>query len=119
MKKLPAPAKPPNVPYYAVIFVSQRTEGDEGYAKTADRMLELASQIPGFLGADSTRNAEGFGITVSYWQDERAIALWKEQGEHRLAQTMGKERWYAGFSVHVAKVERAYHFAGDDHSAKK
>jgi len=60
-------AKTPEPPYYAVIFTSLRTEGDRGYGHMADRMVELASQQPGFLGVETTRGADGFGITVSYW----------------------------------------------------
>lgn len=53
-------------PYYAVIFTSERTEGDHGYDAMAKQMIELASQQPGFLGVDSVRNERGVGITVSY-----------------------------------------------------
>ena len=36
-------------PYYAVIFTSHRTEGDNGYGEMAARMVELAAHQPGFL----------------------------------------------------------------------
>jgi hypothetical protein len=36
---------------HAVIFTSTRTSVDEGYGATADRMVELAQQQPGFLVA--------------------------------------------------------------------
>ena len=99
-------------PYYAVIFTSQRTSNDDGYAETADRMVELAAQQPGFLGAESARGADGLGITVSYWASEEAIAAWKADAEHSVARQQGRERWYAGFEVRVAKVERAYGMGG-------
>ena len=95
-------------PYYAVIFSSQRTEGDNGYAAMADRMVELAAQQPGYLGIESVRGADGFGITVSYWDSEQAITRWKANAEHRNAQTQGWSTWYAHFELRVAKVERAY-----------
>ena len=95
-------------PYYAVVFSSQRTDGDHGYAAMADRMVELARQQPGFLGVESARGADGFGITVSYWASEADIAAWKQQTEHLVAQTLGRERWYAQYSLRVARVERAY-----------
>ena len=63
--------------------------------------------------AESVRDAEGLGITVSYWQDEAAIAAWKQQAEHRLAQERGKRDWYAGYRIRIAKVERAYGFDTD------
>lgn len=52
-------------PYYAVIFSSLRTSGDNGYGEMAERMVELASQQPGFVGAESVRDADGFGIMRS------------------------------------------------------
>ena len=95
-------------PYYAVVFVTRRTEGDSGYAEMANRMVELGSSMPGFLGIDSARDPTGLGITVSYWQDEASIAAWREQAEHRVAQERGQAEWYEHYDLHVAKVERSY-----------
>lgn len=93
-------------PYVAVIFASQRTDGDRGYGRVAERMVELASQQPGFLGVESARDAEGFGLTVSYWKDEASVAAWKGNLEHAAAQKAGKEAWYAAFRLRVATVTR-------------
>ncbi|MDB5972665.1 MAG: hypothetical protein JWQ90_5115 [Hydrocarboniphaga sp.] len=101
-------ASTPQPPYYAVIFTSTRTDGDSGYAGMAQRMAELAAQQPGYLGVESTRGAEGLGITVSYWRDLDAISAWKAVAEHRIAQETGKRRWYEHFEVRIARVERAY-----------
>lgn len=101
-------AQTPASPYYAVIFSSQRTEGDGGYGKMAERMVELAAQQPGFLGAESVRGSDGFGITVSYWSSPKAISDWKANAEHLAAQEMGKREWYEHYALRVAKVERAY-----------
>lgn len=101
-------ARTPKPPYYAVIFANQRTPGDDGYGATADRMVELASKQPGFLGIESTRDEAGFGITVSYWESEAAIAAWRADAEHADARRDGRERWYEHFELRVAKVERAY-----------
>ena len=73
-------AKTPEPPYYAVIFTSERTEGNNGYAEMADRMVELAREQDGFLGVESARNE--LGITVSYWRDLDEIKSWKEHAEH-------------------------------------
>jgi heme-degrading monooxygenase HmoA len=70
-------AKTPEPPYYAVIFTSQRTEADRGYGQMAERMAETAAKQPGFLGIESVRSADGFGITVSYWSSQEAIAASK------------------------------------------
>lgn len=96
-------------PYYAVIFTSQRTDGDRGYGDMAKKMNELASQQEGFLGVESARDNE-LGITVSYWDSLDAIKNWKENLAHRVAQEKGKEDWYKEYSVRICKVERAYSF---------
>ena len=101
-------SKTPTPPYWAVIFSSLRTAGDHGYDRMAERMVELASRQPGFLGAESARGADGFGITVSYWASVEAIADWKKNIEHLAAQELGKTAWYEHYELRVAKVERAY-----------
>ena len=101
-------ARTAQAPYYAVVSTSQRREGDRGYGHMASRMVELARQQPGFLGVEGVRDAEGFGITVSYWSNEEAIVQWKAHVEHRPAQEGGKRAWYADYQIGIAKVERAY-----------
>ena len=95
-------------PYYAVVFSAQRSDGDRGYAAMAERMLELARAQEGFLGVESARDEHGFGITVSYWSSEQAIARWKALGEHQLAQERGHRTWYTDFRLRVCRVEREY-----------
>ncbi|MCG2459408.1 antibiotic biosynthesis monooxygenase [Flavobacteriaceae bacterium F89] len=97
-----------NRPYYAVIFTSLRTEGDNGYAEMAKRMEALASVQPGFLGLESAR--EELGITVSYWESMDAIAHWKSNSDHLLAQQKGKGDWYSWYKVRICKIERDYEF---------
>ena len=95
-------------PYYAVIFTSLRKPGGDDYGPTAERMVELAGTMSGYLGIESARNADGVGITVSYWQDEESIRHWKAQLDHRAAQQRGKHEWYEHYELRVARVERAY-----------
>jgi len=102
----------PDPPYYAVVFGSQRSPADApGYAAAADRMVELAAQQPGYLGAISSRGADGFGITVSYWASEADIARWRADAEHTLAREQGRAHWYTQYTLQVARVERAYDWA--------
>lgn len=100
----------PEPPYYAVIFSSRASSDMEGYPDMAARMIELAATQPGFLGIERARGEDRFGLTISYWESEDAIAAWKRNAEHRDAQGRGREQWYAGYEVRVAKVERAYGF---------
>ena len=99
------PAQTPEPPYYAVIFTSTRTEGDDGYNDMSEKLVAMASQQPGFLGVESARGEDGLGITVSYWDSLEAIQRWGEHAEHRLAQQLGRTRWCGAFSLRVCRVE--------------
>lgn len=101
-------AKTPAPPYYAVIFTSIRTETADGYAQTADRMVQLAALQPGYLGVESARN--DIGITVSYWESLEAIRAWKAHAEHRIAQETGRKQWYSAYKTRICLVERDYEF---------
>jgi heme-degrading monooxygenase HmoA len=102
-------AKTPEPPYYVVIFSSRRTADDApGYEEMAQSMAERAARQRGFLGMESVRGADGFGITVSYWASPEAIAAWKADVEHLAAQETGKRAWYEHYEIRVARVERAY-----------
>ncbi len=79
----------PQPPDYVVIFTSKRTESDNGYKQMAEKMMELVSQQPGFLGAESVRD-DSLGITVSYFDSLEAIKNWKENTMHKIAQEKGK-----------------------------
>ena len=101
-------AKTPEPPYYAVIFTSTLGDDNRGYDAMGQAMVETAEHQPGFLGLETTRGADGLGITVSYWKDETSIHAWKAQSQHMLAQKTGIERWYSHYELRVAKIERAY-----------
>ena len=97
--------------YYAVIFTAQRSlSGDAMYEITADRMVTLAQQQPGFLGVESVRGDDGIGITVSYWTDRDAITQWRGHAEHMVAQAMGRQEFYDWYRIRIAEVvsERAF-----------
>lgn len=96
----------------AVIFSAQRLEDDpastKAYEETAQRMMQLAATMPGYLGVEHARNRDGFGITISYWESEEAIKNWRDNGEHSEARRRGKQDWYSNYTIRVTRVERAY-----------
>jgi heme-degrading monooxygenase HmoA len=103
-------AETPAPPYTAVIFTSERAEGDDAdYADTSARMEELAAAQAGYLGIESVFDPTvRRGITVSYWATDEDARAWKRVAEHAEAQRHGRERWYTGYRVRVATVTRAY-----------
>ena len=95
---------------YAVIFIADLVDS-EGYGQMADRMVELAETMPGFIAVESERGSTKRGITVSYWETEEDILHWKRNGEHLEAQRTGHKRFYSQFTLQVAKIERSYTMA--------
>jgi heme-degrading monooxygenase HmoA len=73
-------------------------------------MEQLAREQPGFLGVESARGPDGLGITVSYWESAAAAAAWGRNAEHRLAQQLGREKWYERFTLRLCLVEQARTF---------
>ncbi|HEU0043271.1 antibiotic biosynthesis monooxygenase [Sphingomonas sp.] len=93
----------------AVIFTSQRNGRDQaGYDAAVVAMDALAAAQPGYRGMVSARGADEFGITVSYWADEASARAWRDQPDHAATRQRGRTRWYDGYTVTVARVERGY-----------
>lgn len=92
---------------FVVIFRATARELDAEYSATAARLRELALTQFGCLEfvAVTEGNQE---VALSYWPDEASIRAWKQHADHLMAQQMGRERWYAHYSVEVAEIKRAY-----------
>lgn len=91
-----------------MIFTNTLTAGEQGYAAMAQDMEALAKTQPGYLGFESARDQ--LGISISYWESLEAIASWKSQSEHLVAQQRGKKDWYSWYKVRICLVEREYEF---------
>lgn len=96
---------------YAVIFTSTLSADSAGYEDTAQRMLELCAEQPGFISADSVRGEDGRGTTVCMWESTEAIEAWARHPEHRRAQREGAVRWYLDYEVTVCEVLERPHRA--------
>jgi heme-degrading monooxygenase HmoA len=93
----------------AVIFLSGRSAADpEGYGQAAEAMEAAAARVDGYLGIDSTRGADGVGITISWWRDEAAALAWRDDTDHARIRDHGRAAWYDWYRVIVATVDRAY-----------
>ena len=90
---------------YAVIFKATVAELDDEYLHTAQRLKALAFDKYGCQ--DFVSVTEGNEeIAISYWDTEQQIRDWKNDPEHRLAQRMGRDKWYRSFSIEICEVIR-------------
>ncbi|MDO8910020.1 MAG: antibiotic biosynthesis monooxygenase [Pseudohongiella sp.] len=92
---------------YIVIFRATIKQLDEQYSQMALRMRELALTEFGCLEFTALTEGEQ-EIALSYWPDEQSIKAWREHPEHKQAQLLGQQHWYASYSVQVAQISRQY-----------
>lgn len=92
---------------FAVIFRAKIKELDGSYFEMAKRMRDLAFEKYGCLDFISL-SENGDEVAISYWPSMEAIKNWRNDGEHKVAQSMGSELWYANYKVEVVEVLRSY-----------
>lgn len=88
---------------YLVVFVSQRKTEDLGYEAMAQRLEQEVRSIPGFLRLESVRDANGKGITLSYWENLEGLHLWKDHELHKKAKAQASQ-WYSQSQLEIYEV---------------
>ncbi|WP_392564478.1 antibiotic biosynthesis monooxygenase [Orbus wheelerorum] len=76
----------------------------------AQKLLIEVEKRDGFLGADSVRDSQGLGITVSYWSTIEAIEKWKNDTLHCQGKDRGKKQWYEEYTIRICTVEYEHSF---------
>jgi heme-degrading monooxygenase HmoA len=96
---------------YAVIFKTKRQlPMPSEYSALSQKLVELVKALPSFLilSIESVADANGNGISVSYWESLDSIRAWKENQTHLYAQDKGKSEWYMDYSVEICEVISSY-----------
>ena len=95
-----------------VLFRSRLApEAGGDYAAMADEMLARARTMPGFVDFKHFSAEDGERISVIHWESQETLRTWAEDAQHRIAQRLGREKWYTAFRLEVAEVVRSYGFA--------
>ncbi|KDM93282.1 antibiotic biosynthesis monooxygenase family protein [Photobacterium galatheae] len=94
---------------FAVIFKAKTGEQDSHYSEMVKVMRDLA--FTKYDCQDFIAVTEGDQeIAISYWNSEADIQNWHKDSQHALAQQLGREKWYASYTVEVVEVKRRYSF---------
>ena len=94
-----------------VVFRSRLKPGVEKDIEETDaRMAELAAAMPGFVSYRQYASADGEGVAVVEFESHETLAAWRAHPEHREAQRLGKERWFAAYRITVCDAVRDYSF---------
>ena len=94
--------------HVACIFRSTRTGGSTiEYAEWSERMDQLVTTMPGYLGHVSFREeSTGRGVTISYFETMAALEQWRQHAVHREAQALGRSTFYEEYEIEVAEIVR-------------
>ncbi len=103
---------------FAVIFeVWPTAEGKAEYLEIAANLREFLKNQEGFISIErfQSLSEEAKVLSLSFWQDETAIAKWRNLLQHKSAQKKGKNLLFKAYRIRVAEVVRDY--SGADRTA--
>lgn len=90
-----------------ILFRSRLTpEAGDDYKEMAAEMYASAKDMPGFVDFKSFQAEDGERISIVRWQDQETLAGWRNHARHRVAQQMGREKWYQNYNIEIAEVIR-------------
>ena|ERR1051325_1621521 len=101
-------AKSLQAPYYAVVFISTKSDDLEGYQEYDELTLKLAQEQPGFLGYENTGDGKN-GIFISYWASLADIENWRKHPIHLEAKARAHQ-WYSYYHSQICLVENSRTF---------
>ncbi len=87
-----------------------RADAGEEYAGWAQRMLELAQRMPGFVDFKQFQSDDGERVSVITFESAATQRAWREDPDHRAAQRLGREQFYESYDIQVAEIVRRHTF---------
>ena len=94
-----------------VIFEVEPAEGrKQGYLDIAARMRPLAGEVEGFISVERFQSLSNPGkvLSLSFFEDEAAVARWRGLEAHRGAQDAGRNALFDDYRLRVVQVLRDY-----------
>ncbi len=95
----------------AVIFEVEPAEGRKGeYLDIAAEMRPMLDEVEGFISVERFQSLTDPRkiISLSFFEDEDAIARWRNLNAHRGAQTKGRSGVFEDYRLRIASVIRDY-----------
>lgn len=95
----------------AVIFEVEPAEGrKDEYLDIAAEMRPMLYQVDGFISVERFQSLTDPRkiLSLSFFEDEAAIARWRTLNAHRGAQTRGRAGVFTDYRLRIANVVRDY-----------
>jgi heme-degrading monooxygenase HmoA len=83
------------------------------FLELADRMLEQAQSMPGFISYKVYKSEDGERCSIIEFESAEHLRAWREHPEHREAMRIGRERFYAEYTLQVAEPGRESRFEAE------
>lgn len=94
-----------------VIFEAMPSTGQyDRYLDIASDLKPLLEDVEGFISVErfSSLSETGKVLSLSFWQDEKAVTQWRKHVPHRKAQAEGRAAIFENYRIRVAEVVRDY-----------
>ncbi len=98
----------------AVIFEVEPAEGQEAvYLDIAADLRPLLEGVDGFVSVERFRSLTNPGkvLSLSFFEDEAALARWRNSAAHRRAQALGRGGVFRDYRLRIANIVRDYGLA--------
>ncbi len=93
------------------VFRSRLMPGlTDNYVALVDRMVELAATMPGYISHKGYFADDGERCTIVEFESEETQRAWRMHPEHRDAQRMGRDTYYAAYSLQICELKRESKF---------
>jgi len=95
----------------AVIFEVHPKDGQmDSYLDIAAGLKDELAQVPGFISVERFQSLTNPGklLSLSFFEDEAAVANWRNRSDHRAAQSKGRGGIFEAYRIRVAQVLRDY-----------
>jgi heme-degrading monooxygenase HmoA len=88
-------------PVVTVFRSTLRPEAVDEYELVSERMVSLARTMPGLLDYKTFEAEDGERVTIVTFASFAQHQAWRDHPEHRQAQQLGRERFYATYAIQV------------------
>lgn len=95
----------------AVIFeVWPKPEYRDKYLELAASMRTAVESIDGFISVERFQSIvdEHKMLSLSFFDSHKSLDEWRNLADHRMAQQMGRSKYFANYRLRIATIDRDY-----------
>lgn len=89
-----------------------RPEHEADFNRHAEQVHARAIAMPGFQSTKDFAADDGERLTIVEWDSPERLTAWRDDPAHREAQQLGRDRYYASYSIQICSELRTSTFDG-------